>query len=403
MIFGSLFTGIGGFDLGLESAGMKCAYQVEIDPRCLDVLARHWPRVVRHRDVTTCGSSDLASVDLVCGGFPCQDVSVAGRRAGLAGKRSGLWWQFHRVIAELQPRWCVIENVPGLLHSNLGRDMGAIVGGLAELGYGWAYRVLDAQYFGVAQRRRRVFIVGCLGDATRAAQVLFEPESGERHTPPRRNERARVAASLTCGSAAGSRVNPAGRRREDDVNIVAAPLRAHEGQRDNVGETTWIVARPLAHGSTVDHYDESQQSYVVGFSKASHPLGSKELAEPITRRNGDPGCVAFCGMAQAGAGWAPPSTPSCEDCALTLDTTRAQAIVLPQAPLSSALDGVRRLTPVECERLQGFPDGWTDGQSDSARYRQLGNAVAVPVAAWIGRRIMLVEEGKDPNAAATDS
>ena len=129
-MFGSLFSGIGGFDLGFERAGMECAWQVETDIRARGVLARHWPEVERYEDVRNVGRNDLRAVDVVCGGFPCQDVSIAGRRAGLAGERSGLWFEFHRVLDELRPRWCIIENVPGLLSSNAGRDFATILSGL---------------------------------------------------------------------------------------------------------------------------------------------------------------------------------------------------------------------------------------------------------------------------------
>src|SRR4029077_6548273 len=127
------------------------------------------------------GAGVSGSVDLVYGGFPCQDLSVAGARAGFRGERSSLWFEFHRVLSELRPRWALIENVPGLLSSADGRDMATILGGLGELGYGGAYRVLDARWFGVPQRRRRVFIVGCLGDQKRAAQVLAVCESCGGH------------------------------------------------------------------------------------------------------------------------------------------------------------------------------------------------------------------------------
>lgn len=299
MRVGSLFAGIGGFDEGFRRAGMTTVWMVEIDPWCRRVLARHFPEAQLFEDVRAVGRDELEPVDLICGGFPCQDLSVAGRRAGLAGERSGLFFEFARILDELRPRWVVIENVPGLLSSNSGRDMGTVLGTLAKLGYGYAYRVLDAQYFGVAQRRRRVFIVGCLGDAASAVQVLFEPESCERDTPPRRSS-GKVAGTLAASGAGTSR--PAGQGNELDF-LVSHTLKAKASASHNPTHDTYIP---------------------VGFQGA-----------------------------------------------------------------------VRRLTPRECERLQGFPDDWTlidgDKTPDAPRYRALGNAVAVPVAEWIGRRIMLVE------------
>ena len=136
MTVGSLFSGIGGLELGLERAGMEVVWQVELDKQARSVLRRHWPEVSIYEDVRDVGRSNLDGVDLICGGFPCQDVSVAGKREGLAGERSGLWWEFHRIIGELARAWCLIENVPGLLSSNDGRDMAVIGGGMGELGCG---------------------------------------------------------------------------------------------------------------------------------------------------------------------------------------------------------------------------------------------------------------------------
>ena len=161
MKFGSLFSGIDGFGLAFMRCGMQCEWQVEIDDKCRDVLRRHFDAEV-YADVRTVGKHNLKPVDLICGGFPCQDLSVAGRREGLAGERSGLWFEFARIIDELEPQWVVIENVPGLLSINKGADFAVIIQWLAQRGYGVCWRVLDSQYFGVPQRRRRVFIVGSL-------------------------------------------------------------------------------------------------------------------------------------------------------------------------------------------------------------------------------------------------
>jgi len=312
--FGSLFAGIGGFDLGFERAGMECAWQVEIDERCREVLAYHWPDVDRSVvDVREARRGRLPAVEVICGGFPCQDVSIAGQRAGLDGERSGLWFEFLRVVQELEPIWVVVENVTGLLSSNGGRDFACVLRGLAECGYVGAYRVFDAQYFGVAQRRRRVFVVGHLGDWSSAAEVLFEREGSPWSVAPSRETGERVAALTksgvgTCGA--------------DDNQALAGHLIAYQCQGSNVGPMGTI------RGGN-------------GGMTGGVPFVAQSVA--VRRRDGG----AMAGL-------------------------------------------VRRLTPRECERLQGFPDGWTavGGMSDSARYRMLGNAVAVPVAEWIGWRIV---------------
>lgn len=336
MRFGSLFSGVGGFDLGFERAGMECAWQCEIDQKASAVLAAHWPAVPRHTDVREIGANNLGAVDLVCGGFPCQDLSLAGKRAGLAGERSGLWWEYRRILAELQPEWCVIENVPGLLSSNRGADLAVILQALVELGYGVAYRILDAQYFGVAQRRRRVFIVGHLGDG-RASQVLFESESLCRDTAPSREAGKGFAGTL--GGGAGER----GWAPDTDRMTFVPTYSVRTAQ---TGSNGWGIQEDAAY--TLD-----------GASQA--------VAQPFTfqSRNGrgQPDDVV-------------PALRGAEEG----DTADSKP------PVAHAM-AVRRLTPTECERLQGFPDGWTAGQADSARYKQMGNAVCVPVAEWIGRRI----------------
>lgn len=160
---GSLFAGIGGFDLGFEQAGFITAWQVEIEPHLCEVLALRFPHARQFADVRDVGAHNLTPVDVVIGGFPCQDVSSMGARAGLAGHRTGLFWEVCRIVEEIRPQWLVLENVVGLLTSNGGQDFATILGALADRGYVGCWRVLDAQYFGVAQRRRRVFLVAGLG------------------------------------------------------------------------------------------------------------------------------------------------------------------------------------------------------------------------------------------------
>ena len=184
MKFVSLFAGVGGFDLGLERAGHECIAQVEIDKHCRTVLDRHWPDVPKHDDVRTAIEfADtiglVGRTDLVCGGFPCQDVSVAGKRAGLAGERSGLFFDALAFATHVKANWILLENVPGLLTSNQGRDFGTIALAFSDAGYGhFEWRVLDSQFFGVPQRRRRVFIVAGTSVPHRRP-VLVEPEGSE--------------------------------------------------------------------------------------------------------------------------------------------------------------------------------------------------------------------------------
>ena len=206
----SLFAGVGGFDLALQRAGVEVKAMVEWDKNAQGVLRHRFPNTALFGDVQEVTGDDLRGAGfvpergIITGGFPCQDLSVAGKRAGLAGERSGLFWEIIRLIDDLRPKWVILENVPGLLSSNGGRDMGTVIGTLAECGYGFAYRVLDAQFFGVPQRRRRVFIVGCLGDSGRApAEVLALIESLRGDSEASDEAGQEVAGTL--GGGAGSR------------------------------------------------------------------------------------------------------------------------------------------------------------------------------------------------------
>jgi len=423
--FGSLFAGIGGFDLGFERAGMECRWQVEIDARCNDVLARHWPDVKRYKDVRDAGRENLEPVDVICGGFPCQDLSVAGRREGLAGERSGLWYEFIRVVEEIKPEWVIVENVPGLLSSYSGddppddlqpgrewetteeSDLAIILRGLGECGYWWAYRVLDAQYFGVAQRRRRVFIVGSLGNG-RAAQILFEREGSAGDTAPSREagqgiaDPAQNSIGIDC-------------EQNTDIEMIGS-IRSHQsggselmvGTFQNTGHGWWNET-PVAQSIRTPEGGGSMEANVIAFTERTRDDGRNvEWQEDVAYALDNPG---EGGRTQTRMiAHAPAISPAlrCEGHDASEDGNGRRAFVASVAPTlqkdsyspmksstGQQLDwcigqdyGVRRLTPTECERLQGFPDGWTAGQSDSARYRQLGNAVAVPVAEWIGRRIV---------------
>jgi DNA (cytosine-5)-methyltransferase 1 len=372
--FGSLFAGVGGFDLGFERAGLECAWQVEIEPACGAVLKRHWPDVQLHADVRQVGRYNLAPVDVVCGGFPCQDLSVAGARAGLAGERSGLFYEMARIVDELRPLWVVWENVPGLFTSNGGRDFAAVLSELDRIGYGGAWTVLDARYFGLAQRRRRIFgVFTRLGAAAdRAAEVLALSARVRGYPPPRSEARAAVASPLGGGSGdRGRRDNldssgafvalDTGSGGPDDNDaqagrLLANPVSANEGRtythegagnfrlRNVVPEVAWALQERDAKGADSDTKD----GHLI-------PFDERQVTHPENRSRCEPG---------------------------------APCHTLHELPPSLASRrGVRRLTPLECERLQGFPDGWTEGHADAPRYRMMGNAVPPPVARWIGSRL----------------
>lgn len=212
----STFSGIGGIDAGLDAAGWQCVGQVEIDDYCTRVLERHWPGLPRWRDIRTVTGDEIrrrcGPVDLICGGFPCVDVSVAGKRAGLAGARSGLFFEFARLVGELRPPWLLVENVVGLLSSAGGRDFAAVLHALGSLGYGLAWRLCDSRYWGVPQRRRRLFLVGRARGPV-PFEVLFEPTGRRRHPAPRRQAGAVAAARIASrfrGGGGGPDDNSAG-------------------------------------------------------------------------------------------------------------------------------------------------------------------------------------------------
>ena len=180
----SLFAGVGGFDLALERAGVKVVASVEWDKNAQNVLRKQFPNAEVFGDIQGVSGEQLRAAGfnpedgIITGGFPCQDLSVAGKRAGLAGSRSGLFWEICRLLDETRTQTFILENVPGLLSSNNGRDMAVVIEALVERGYRIAWRVLDAQYFGVPQRRRRVFIVGCLGNQGRSPEEILAIAEG---------------------------------------------------------------------------------------------------------------------------------------------------------------------------------------------------------------------------------
>lgn len=299
----SFFSGIGGFDLAYERAGFEITMQCEIDPFCKTILTKHWPEVLSFKDIREVNHAAIPVSDVWVGGFPCQDVSVArmGPRDGLRGKRSGLFYEFARLIGERLPRIVLIENVTGLLSSHGGRDFEIVIRSLAELGYGVGWRVFNSANFGVPQSRQRVYIVGCYRDRRGPGEILFEPERSSRHDTQSRSNGEKPVSPF----------------------------------KKSFGDP---VKGPIVQG----------RAY----------------------------CLYACSARHTGTDWS------------------RTYVTYPEGR-------VRRLTPKECEAIQGFPADWTlpvneykeakdIEKLDSLRYNALGNAVTVPTVEWIARRMVPV-------------
>ena len=424
MRFGSLFSGIGGFDIGFERAGMRCAWHSEIDKSASAILRYRWPHVPNLGDVTKIDGAAIEPVDVICGGFPCQDLSVAGKRRGFGGERSVLAFEFLRIVREMReatngraPAFIVLENVPGLFSSRGGRDFGALLDALGELGpVDIAWRVLDSRYFGVAQRRRRVFVVVDFG-GERCDEILALTEGLRGDSPARGAAREDVAGTLGGGSAERGWCDDLDRAGAFVTDDVAFPVLSREGKgpassvdsgnivvthslradgfdasEDGTGRGTPIV--PVAfrsnasfaeHGLDVCGTLNAINQHAVAFHENQRgEITSNDTAGTLKVGGGEPG-QGYPAIAIRTAQTSANGHGIAEDAAHTLDCVNGQAVVA---------SGVRRLTPRECERLQGFPDDWTaiPGMADGPRYKCLGNAVTVNVAEWIGRRLAEVSQ-----------
>ena len=353
MNFGSVCSGIEAASTawGLDSLGWRAQWFSEIEPFPCAVLAHRHPGVPNLGDMTKIYDKTefrQRHLDVLCGGTPCQSFSIAGLRKGLDDPRGNLALEFPRIAEIRKPRWILWENVPGVLSSNDGRDFASFVTALGALGYGWSYRVLDAQFFGVPQRRRRVFVVGYLGDWRPPAAVLLEPESLCRYASSRNKKGAQVAGTL------GGGTKKAGFAVDFDRlgALVGVPFRKVHRAASAADNETWEKAEI---SNTLNSFDTGERD--------THAQDSRLLEVKV--------CPQLNAKAGTGGG---------------------------NLPLVADQYSVRRLTPKECERLQGFPDGYTDISyknrkecPDGPRYKALGNSWAVPCARWIGRRIEKVE------------
>jgi DNA (cytosine-5)-methyltransferase 1 len=435
----------------------------EIEKFPSQVLAHHYPNVTNFGDMTKYKEWQIdGTIGLLVGGTPCQSFSVAGLRKGLEDPRGNLALTYVGILDHFRPKWFVWENVPGVLSSGGGRDFGSFLGAVVECGYGFAYRVLDAQYFGVPQRRRRVFVVGCLGDWRPPAKVLFEPESLRRNLAQSRNKgqgtsgyvessfgqyRQDVIAGTTKASGGalaggsetlittasgkqqfGTLMANAGTKQwlgnqeafSGDYHILQKVYENHpsDSRVREMGEvcqtvtSTWGSGggnipfvqniayewhnqdsriKPIEVAATLNCNAGGKEGHLVqsiGFTQCDAARDVGDNISPTLRSGGNGGYPAHSvaygfepGIAKREGN---PNRFS-EEISPTLRAEMGDN----QVSMANNM-AVRRLTPVECERLQGFPDNYTNIREncpDGPRYKAMGNSMAVPVMRWIGERI----------------
>jgi DNA (cytosine-5)-methyltransferase 1 len=488
--YGSVCSGVEAATVAWHDLGFEPQWFSEVDAFPSAVLQHHYPNVPNHGDMTKFKEwNNDKTIDLLVGGTPCQSFSVAGLRQGLSDPRGNLMLTYLAMAEQLKPKWLVWENVPGVLSSNRGRDFATFLTAMGKIGYGFAYRVLDAQYFGVPQRRRRVFVVGCLGDWRSAASVLFEPESLSGHPAPSREERQRVAPTVSTGPpfsrTGNSRVeadalvtyalpgNWIGRKPENggnqvepfvelspcqtatDVHAVAYEHHAQDSRVKELPEVCSTVTAKYGTGGgnmpivATSYTSSSFGGYHegVGTVRASGgDLGGGSETLAVTPKSGShwdgdfphptltqsskgsggigasnqevfggrgAGLVAKCLTTRTGQAY-DAGTETLVPTKATGETTLSDVTMSLTASYGAGgadlatkpmicTSAVRRLTPRECERLQGFPDDYTqiswrgkepEDCPNGHRYKAMGNSMAVPVMRWIGERIQMVEEEK---------
>ncbi len=403
MRFGSVCSGIEAASVAWAPLDWRASFFSEIEKFPSHVLKHHYADVPNLGDMTKFKEWPDYAIDLLVGGTPCQSFSIAGLRKGLADPRGNLMLTYLAIARRYQPRWLVWENVPGVLSSNKGRDFGTFIRGLEECGYHAAWRVLDAQYVrvdgyerAVPQRRRRVFVVGYLGDWRRAAAVLFEREGMSGNFAPRREPGKKASRTTAQRARCNSLIG--GIDYENNAhgpNEATGPLL--KGSPSGGGRPLPAVAFEL--GRDVISMATGQSGAEIGFNCG--PTLSCNHEAPIVA-----GAIckdSFTGGAggrpegAADGHFLPIAFNSREDPEVTFDRSGPLGASSPQAQAIAQGWAVRRLTPTECERLQGFPDGYTNipvGKkmaSDGPRYKALGNSMAINCMRWIGRRIAKVD------------
>lgn len=400
MIYGSVCSGIEAATVAWKPLGWEAAFFSEIERFPCAVLAHHYPDVTNLGDMTKFKEWPNAAIDVLVGGTPCQSFSVAGLRKGLDDPRGNLMLTYLAIAERYRPKWLVWENVPGVLSSWSGdeppsdleegrewestetSDFGCFLAGFQELGYGFAYRIFDAQHFGVPQRRRRVFVVGYLGNWRPPAAVLFERESLSGNSAPSR-EKGEIAPTIPSRSTGGGGLGT-------DFDLDGGLVKGFHA----TGDGYWQEGA----GTLRARGNDSHENVVTAFSCKDYGNDAYQDVSPTLRSiNNDKSHQNGGGQVAVAHGFLPKASPA----AGTIGYDKEICPTLKAGCDSYGVHQnmqVRRLTPIECERLQGFPDNYTriawgkksaEGCPDGHRYKSLGNSMTVPVMKWLGERINL--------------
>ena len=366
-----LFSGIGGFHKGLEEAGFKFDWtgHSEIDKYAKQIYQKHFSESEDLGDVTNINVSELPEIDLITFGFPCQDLSIAGKRGGLEASRSGLFYKAVSIIEATKPSYFIFENVKGLFSSNNGKDFLSVLGAIADIGYDGQWQLLNTRWF-LPQNRERIYFVG-YPRGTGGRQIFPIGESGEfTDNKQGNNAESNIASCLQSpGNACGNY------KGMNAVQAVLTPDRAEKRQNGRRfkedGEPMFTLTSQDQHGVKIGtwrtHKDGQGFREVKSGDSPTIPARAREdgSGQPVVK------------ITQRGRGF---NKGGEKDVCPTISTSAFEH--------NNYVSGIRRLTPTECERLQGFPDGWTEGVSDTQRYKCLGNAVSVPVVKAVGERII---------------
>lgn len=416
MRYVSLFSGIEAASVAWEPLGWEPVAFAEIEPFPCKVLEKRFPDVPNIGDVSKIDWSPyVGAVDLVVGGSPCQAFSVAGRRRGLMDERGRLMLEYVRAVRDLRPRWLLWENVPGVLSQDGGRAFGTLLGALEDCGYSLAWRVLDAQFYRVAQRRRRVFLVGHLGaDVGAAASVLFERDSVSGNTVSGRKKREELAALPEGRLGGGGGCLTPWESQARTVWSEDGPFATLAARESSGGNSQAVAVRTSQ--AICFKYHQGAKAGSVGAQVDQSPTLTADFHQPAV-------CYDATQVTSPESGSNPQPGDPCADrgpnVVCVADDNANAAVDFDVSGTLKCGGGVsvdsyivRRLTPRECERLQGFPDDWTkidEGTPDTPRYKALGNSMAVPCMRWIGERIQMVDDmlgdedvqvhGREPQAA----